>query len=138
VFVYTLVVSKEGASLIQIHALIDDDKCFEAVRGLRWPNGVRCPHCDASKIVKRGFHTTQKARQRYECVVCQKQFDDLTDTIFEGHHQPLKAWIVCLYMMGLNLSNQQIADELDLNKDDVQAMTTCLREGIVAKKSPSL
>lgn len=80
----------------------------------------------------------QKARQRYECVACQKQFDDLTDTIFEGHHQPLKAWIVCLYMMGLNLSNQQIADELDLNKDDVQAMTTCLREGIVAKKSPSL
>jgi transposase-like protein len=138
VVVYTLVVFKEGASLIQIHALIDDDKCFESVRGLRWPNGVRCPNCDASKIVKRGFHTAQKARQRYECVVCKKQFDDLTDTIFEGHHQPLKAWIVCLYMMGLNLSNQQIADELDLNKDDVQAMTTCLREGIVAKKSLSL
>jgi transposase-like protein len=128
----------EGASLIQIHALLDDEKCFKAVRELRWPNGVRCPHCDTSKIVKRGFHDTQKARQRYECAVCRKQFDDLTDTIFERHHQPLQAWIVCLYMMGLNLSNQQIADELDLNKDDAQAMTTCLREGIVAKKSLSL
>jgi transposase-like protein len=130
--------AKEEASVIQIHALLDDDKCFKAVRELRWPSGVRCPHCNTSKIVKRGFHDTQKARQRYECVGCRKQFDDLTDTIFEGHHQPLQAWIVCLYMMGLNLSNQQIADELDLNKDDVQAMTTCLREGIVAKKSPSL
>jgi hypothetical protein len=40
-----------------------------------------------------------------------------------------------LYMMGLNLSNKQIANELDLHKDDVHAMTTCLREGIVAKKN---
>jgi hypothetical protein len=39
--------------------------------------------------------------------------------------------------MGLNLSNQQIAAELDLNKDDVQAMTTQLREGVVVKKSQS-
>jgi transposase-like protein len=121
--------------MIRIHALLDDEKCFETVRGLRWPNGVRCPFCDSDKIAKRGFHTTQAARQRYECQACERQFDDLTDTIFEGHHQPLRAWIVCLYMMGLNLSNQQIADELDLNVSDVQAMTTCLREGIIAKKS---
>ena len=33
--------------------------------------------------------------------------------------------------MGLNLSNQQIALELGLNKDDVQVMTTQLREGII-------
>jgi hypothetical protein len=37
--------------------------------------------------------------------------------------------------MGLNLSNRQIAKELDLNEDDVQQMTTQLREGVVAKKS---
>ena len=33
--------------------------------------------------------------------------------------------------MGLNLSNQQIARELDLNKDDVQRMTKQLRQGVV-------
>ena len=32
--------------------------------------------------------------------------------------------------MGLNLSNQQIAGELDLNAGDVQAMTEQLRAGI--------
>ena len=48
-------------------------------------------------------------------------------------------WILCLYLMGLNLSNQQIAQELGLNKDDVQQMSCLLREGIVDKKpSPSL
>ena len=36
--------------------------------------------------------------------------------------------------MGLNLSNQQIAQELDLHKDDVHAMTTQLRQAIALKK----
>ncbi len=57
--------------------------------------------------------------------------------MFEGHHQPLRVWVLCLYFMGLNLSNQQIAAELELNKDVVQDMTTQLREGMVVKKSPS-
>ena len=55
--------------------------------------------------------------------------------MFAGHHQPLKTWLLCLYLMGLNLSNQQISKELALNKDDVQAMTEKLRQGIVEKKS---
>src|SRR5207253_6597879 len=33
---------------------------------------------------------TEPARQRYECHDCDTRFDDLTDTIFAGHHQPLK------------------------------------------------
>jgi transposase-like protein len=37
--------------------------------------------------------------------------------------------------MGLNLSNQQIAQELGLNRADVQQMTTQLRSGVVEKKS---
>ena len=36
--------------------------------------------------------------------------------------------------MGLNLSNRQIAQELDLDEDNVQMMATQLRQGIVAGK----
>ena len=121
-------------SLLKIHHLIDDAKCFQTVRELRWPGGVRCPHCHSGQVTKRGFDDTQPHRQRYLCKSCHRQFDDLTDTVFAGHHQPLKTWILCLYLMGLNLSNAQIAKELDLNKDDVHQMTTQLRQGIVAKK----
>jgi transposase-like protein len=121
--------------MINIQHLIDDAKCFEVIRELRWPKGIKCPECEASTISKRGFHTTQAHRQRYRCKHCGKQFDDLTDTIFEGHHQPLKTWVLCLYLMGLNLSNQQIAAELDLSESVAQEMTTQLRTGIVSKKS---
>jgi transposase-like protein len=123
--------------MINIQNLIDDAKCYETVREMRWPEGVKCPHCDSKSIIKRGRDDQQRERQRYTCVSCQRQFDDLSQTIFEGHHQPLRVWVLCLYFMGLNLSNRQIAEELDLNKDDVQVMTAQLREGIVVKKSRS-
>src|ERR671927_437199 len=58
---------------------------------------------------------------------------DLTGTVLAGHHQPLRVWVLCLYFMGLNLSNRQIAAELGLNGSDVQAMTEQLRSGLVAK-----
>ena len=44
--------------------------------------------------------------------------------------------VVCLYFMGLNISNEQIAQELALNGSDVHQMTTQLRAGIVKKSRP--
>jgi transposase-like protein len=122
---------------IQLQNLIDNRKCYETIRELRWPDGIRCPNCNSGEIKKRGFHSRHSYRQRYVCRECEQQFDDLTGTIFEGHHQPLRTWILCLYLMGLNLSNAQIAQELDLSPGDTQSMTSQLRAGIVVKKSLS-
>ena len=120
--------------MLSIERLIDDAKCYEVVREIRWPDGVKCPHCGSHHITKQGFRKKQPHRQRYLCKRCYYPFDDLSETIFAGHHQPLRIWILCLYFMGLNQSNRQIAQELNLNKDDVQDMTTQLRAGIIKKK----
>lgn len=120
--------------MIHLTTLLDDAKCYEIVRELRWPDGVRCPHCGASSVSKQGRDTRQPARQDYRCGDCGRYFDDLTGTIFAGRHQPLEAWIGCMYLMGLNLSNLQIAHELGLNADDAQRMATQLRTGIVASE----
>ena len=120
---------------IRIDQLVDDERCYEKVRELRWPSGaVSCPHCESTEVIKRGKDEHEIYRQRYECHACGKRFDDLTQTIFAKHHQPLKIWILCLYFMGLNLSNNQIAHELNLNEDDTLKMTSVLRSGIVEKK----
>jgi transposase-like protein len=120
---------------VNIKNLVDDVQCYQTVRELRWPDGVACPSCESTYVIKRGCDDTEPARPRYECHGCDQRFDDLTDTIFAGHHQPLKVWILCLYFMGLNLSNEQIAHELSLDESDVYHMTAQLRDGIV-KKSP--
>ena len=56
--------------------------------------------------------------------------------LFARHHQPLKVWILCLYFMGLNLSNEQIAYELSVNERDEYQRTAQLRDGMVKKGSP--
>nr|WP_201750256.1 hypothetical protein [Tautonia marina] len=85
-------------------------------------------------MVKQGQDDTEPQRRRYECPPCGRRFDDPTDSIFVGHHQPLRAWVLVLDFLGLNLSNEQIAQEFDLDPDDVQRMATLLQEGVVRRK----
>ena len=87
-------------------------------------------------MARHGRDDSQPHRQRYRCSGCGARFDDLTGTILAGHHQPLRVWVLCLYLMGLNLSNRRIAHELDLGASDVQAMTEALRQGLTAKLPP--
>ena len=121
------------SDLINLSALLDDAKCFALVRQYRWPDGAHCPVCDSSTVTRDGHDDIQPHRQRYRCKTCASRFDDLTDTVLAGHHQPLRVWVLCLYFMGLNLSNQQIAKELGLCGSDVQAMTEQLRRSLAAK-----
>src|SRR3954447_23056860 len=122
--------------MVNIQDLIDDAKCYETVRTLHWPDGVSCPHCSSASVIKDGRDDTQPHRQRYGCHACRRRFDDLTGTVFANHHQPLRVWIACLYLMGLNLSGLQIARELGVDKGDARAMVTTLRQGIVDRTPP--
>ncbi len=126
-----------ASDLVNLSGLMDDAKCFALVRQHPWPEGVRCPVCDSSSVIRDGCDDTQPHRQRYRCKACAGRFDDLTGTVLAGHHQPLRVWVLCLYFMGLNLSNRQIAGELGLAVSDVRAMTEQLRRGLVAK-APSV
>jgi transposase-like protein len=53
--------------LINLQTLIDENKCYETLRQLRWPEGVSCPKCSSQDVVKKGFDETQSYRQRYQC-----------------------------------------------------------------------
>ncbi len=121
------------SDLVNLSGLMDDAKCFAFVRQRRWPEGIRCPACDNDTVIRDGHDDTQPCRQRYRCKACAYRFDDLTGTVLAGHHQPLRVWVLCLYFMGLNLSNRQIALELGLDISDTQAMTEQLRCGLVAR-----
>lgn len=120
--------------MLKIDNLIDDAKCYQSVLQMRWPAGITCVRSGSAAVIKRGRDERQSERQRYRCKACQSDFDDLTDTIFAHHHQPLRKWVPCLYLMGLNLSNEQTAQELELHKDDVHQMAAQPRSGIVERK----
>ncbi len=114
---------------------MDDSKRFAFVRQHCWPEGVCGPGCGNSAVIQDRCNGTHPHRQRYRCEACASRFDDLTGTVLAGHHQPLRVWVLCLYFMGLNLSNRQIAKELGHCGSDVQVMTERLRHGVIAKAS---
>src|SRR5947209_18601062 len=41
-------------TMVNIQALIDDAKCFETVRAMRRPDGVRCPGCGTAEVTGDG------------------------------------------------------------------------------------
>jgi len=47
--------------LVSLSSLIDDAKCYELIRQHRWPNGIRCPHCDSPSVARDGHDDTQQA-----------------------------------------------------------------------------
>jgi len=53
--------------MVNIQNLIDDAKCYQAIRKMRWPDGVICPHCSSGSVIKNGRDDIQPQRQRYEC-----------------------------------------------------------------------
>src|SRR3954465_470092 len=118
--------------LIKLTNRLDEAKCYDVIRQLRWPDGVVCLHCRGTGVVRNGHDDRERHRQRYLCKTCRYRFDDLTGTVLAGHHQPVSTWILGSYFMGVNLSNHQIAHELGVCESDVQAMTEVLRHGIVA------
>lgn len=115
---------------IKIQNIVSEAQCYEQVRAIRWSDGVYCPHCESKEVIKNG----STPHQRYICQSCNKHFDDLTGSIFSGHKLPLKTWILCLYFMGLNLSNRQISQELNLSENTTHEMTSKLRAAISEKK----
>jgi len=119
--------------LVNVSGLMDDAKCFAFVRQHRWPDGVHCSGCGSPAVVRDGCDDTQPDRQRHPCKTCASRFDHLGGTVLAGHHQPLRVWVLCLYFMGLNLSNQQTAEESGLCGSGVQAMTEQPRRGFAAK-----
>ena len=118
---------------INLLNLMDEAKCYELLREIRWSEGLCCTNCSSHKVIKNGCDENHKNKQRYQCNNCQKNFDDLRGTIFSGSNLTFKVWILVLYLMGLNLSNLQISKELEISEPTAQRMTKLLREGIVKK-----
>jgi hypothetical protein len=62
---------------INLIHLLDDAKCYETVRKMRWLSAICCPKCNSLSIIKRGKDETQVERQRYQYKGCGVNFDDL-------------------------------------------------------------
>ena len=91
----------------------------QSVTCVVWSDGAPAPRA-ARPQAKNGCDDTQFDRQRFGCKGCRNRFDALTDTVIAGHHQPLRAWVAGLYLLGLNFSRLQIAREIGIDNFKVE------------------
>jgi transposase-like protein len=81
-----------GPELFATHM---EDRCRRFLEQLRWPEGVQCPRCDASKGISR-----IESRGQFECGACGYQFSVRVGTIFHASHLPLWKWFLAVYIIG--------------------------------------
>ena len=48
--------------MVNIQNIIDDAKCYQTIRQMRWSDGVTCPHCSSASVLKNGKDETQPVR----------------------------------------------------------------------------
>ena len=71
-----------------------DDKCRAYLEQLRWPEGVRCPRCDADKAISR-----LERRGQFDCNSCGYQFSVRVGTVLQDSQLPLWKWVLAVLVM---------------------------------------
>ncbi|MHB1220353.1 MAG: IS1595 family transposase [Alphaproteobacteria bacterium] len=86
-------------NLSQLSKIVaDEDGAVAYVEGLRWPNGVICPHCGVEgRSYKLEGATTRKGLRK--CGDCRQQYSVRVGTIFEDSPLPLGKWVLAIHLM---------------------------------------
>lgn len=101
--------------------LLDEMTCACMLRDFRWKDGVSCPHCHSQQTSQ--FHDANYTEiYRYQCWQCGKTFTDKTGTIFEYSPATLPEWFLCIHLVSLKCSTQEISEELEITYDLADAM----------------
>jgi transposase-like protein len=93
----------------------DLDVCVDFVASMRWPNGVKCPHCDCDRV------SFLKSRRIWKCLNpdCYKQFSVKTQSVFEDSPVPLDKWMAAVWMVvncKNGISSYEIARDLKVTQ----------------------
>jgi len=86
--------TKQEINLITlVEKYSNEDACRAYLEGLRWPDGIACPHCGSKSISRVQKHHI------FDCNSCRYQFSVTSGTIFHDTHLPLWKWFTAIYLM---------------------------------------
>jgi transposase-like protein len=73
----------------------NDIAARELLEALRWPDGPRCPRCDAhgTEVFLIGGEKHSHREGLYQCKPCRRQFTVTLGTVLERLRVPMSAWL---------------------------------------------
>lgn len=112
--------------LDMVQTFSTEEKCIDHLYGLRWKEGVVCPHC-------RGFEKINRLRTRplWWCGDCKSQFGVKVGTVFEGSRIPLQKWFMAIWLLTSHktgISSCQLARDIGVTQKTAWSMLERLRE----------
>jgi transposase-like protein len=108
----------------------DVDVATMFMASMRWPDGVRCPHCESVDCAY------VKSRRIWQCKNCRKQFSVKVGSIFEDSPIALSKWLPAMWMLvncKNGVSSYEIARDLGVTQKTAWFMLHRLRCAIHAK-----
>jgi len=85
----------------------------EFMAGLRWPEGVACPHCRTQRA------SYVKTRRIWNCLECKKQFSVKTGSVMEDSPLTLDKWLAAIWLIAdckNGISSHEIARHLNISQ----------------------
>ena len=101
---------REGMSLIDLMKMFPDDETAEKwFEESRWPDGVRCAHCDGENVSD-ASHPTMP----YWCKDCRKYFSVKHGTVMQSSKVGYQKWALAIYILTTQIKG---ASSMKLHRD---------------------
>ena len=94
----------------------------------RWPEGIRCAHCESDRISAR---KSNRPTPQYHCKTCGKNFTVKTGTIMHDSKLPLSDWALSFYLYVTNLkgvASMKLHRDLEIRQPSAWHLAHRIRE----------
>jgi len=117
----------------------DEEEAYKFLEGIRWENGVICPHCQsvgADFIEPEKERKTRTGKVSYRRIwrcqnkECKKQFSVLVGTIFEDSRIPLSKWLLAIHELNADkngISSCELGRKLGITQKSAWFMAQRIR-----------
>lgn len=113
----------------QIKTMIDDKIITDIFRLERWPSGVLCIHCESDQVIKVDI---VNHKIKFYCEKCEQFFTDDEESPIQN--DDLNTWMMLWLLSNKGNSADVIAQELNLDLEQVKAMLNILRKKFKKRK----
>ena len=117
----------------------DEDRAHDFFVKMRWPEGVRCAHCNSVNVGKLVRSETKNkkgevaVRRVWNCKTCKRQFTAKVGTVFNESPLPLSKWLPALWLVTSaknGISSCELARALKITQKSAWFMGHRLRTSI--------
>lgn len=78
---------------------LTEDESRGMLEYIRWPKGIKCPHCESANIVRIEGKARKVRDGLLRCKDCRKQFTVTVGTLMQGSHITLRQWVQAFHSM---------------------------------------